>query len=951
MRVKAAFIIVSIVFIITAASYFLNVSFTRQNLTKIMQRDLSLALDIADNLVSTKILLLQSDATVITERLLNAGSREDMAKIMESQTQEFPDVIALAVLDKDGIIASYGRPMISAEENSYVQKALGGEKILSTTHCDSETGDVVFFLFVPMKQDRVLVETLRGMIFSDFLSKHKLWQDGNIFMVDKDGTIIAHYHPELVRERYNYIEEAKKNPELETVGEYFQIIISSDEGTGTYNLGGLTRLSFHKLVSSPDLGWHIAVAVYLNESPEVTVQKGLLFSSLVFIILGIIVSVIFSGFVVRPFYKIEEQNRSLVELNENAQAASEAKSIFLANMSHEMRTPLNAIIGLSELALGSGKYTGDTFSDLEKISNAGMTLLSIVNNILDISKIEAGKFEIIPVEYDVPNLLNDTIAQSIMQIGEKPVQFVLDISEDLPMRLFGDDLRVKQMLNNLLSNAFKYTNEGTVELKVSCVREGEAVWLIARVSDTGIGIRSKDVDHLFTDYVQIDTLSHRKIEGTGLGLPITKRIAELMEGTVTVESEYAKGSIFTVRIKQKFVTDAVIGAEVVNSLKNFRYSDQKRRENSRLIRNRLPYARVLVVDDVLTNLDVVMGMMKPYGMQIDCVTSGQQAIEAIQEEKVKYNAIFMDHMMPGMDGIEAVRIIREEIGTEYAKTVPIIALTANAVVGNEEMFLSKGFQAFISKPIEIDRLDAVIRKWVEDKELEETPAERHIWVNGQLLPDIRCGEERRIFSDRRSGADRRILYKSIPGIDTTRGLERFGGDEDSYLQVLRSYAVNTRPLLELSRKVSKDNLADYAVTVHGIKGSSWGICANTVGDKAEALEKAARERNYDFVTANNASFIESVEELIGALEDMLQQTASDHPKPQRDKPDREVLSRLLVACEAYDMDGVDAAMEEIEDCEYESDDGLVAWLRENVDHMNLGQIKERLSAMAELNGV
>ena len=927
MRLKAALIIVSIVIIITTASYFLNTYFTKKNLAQNMQRDLSLALDIADDLVSTRIKLLQADASLITERLVNAASPEEMTETMVRQPQEFPEILALAVMDKNGIVASYGKPLISAGEDTYVQKAFNGEWVLSTTQYDSETGDVVFFLFVPMKQDRVLVETLQGMIFTDLLSKHQLWQDGNLLMVDKDGTIIAHYHPELVRERYNYIEEAKKNPKLQDAGDYFQIMISNDQGTGTYYLGGLGRFSSQRRISSPDLGWHIAVAVYLNESPEATVQKGLLLSSLVFLIMGIIVSVIVSGFVVRPFYKIEEQNRSLVELNKNVRAASEAKSIFLANMSHEMRTPLNAIIGLSELVLGSGEFPNESFSNLEKISNAGMTLLSIVNNILDISKIEAGKFEIIPVEYDVPNLLNDTIAQTIIQTSEKPVQFVLDISEDLPMRLFGDDLRVKQMLNNLLSNAFKFTNEGTIVLKVICEREGEAVWLTAQVSDTGIGMRSEDMAHLFTDYAQIDTLSNRKIEGTGLGLPITKRIADLMEGSVAIESEYGKGSVFTVKIKQKFVTDAVIGAEMVDSLKKFRYSDQKRRENFRLVRNKIPYARVLVVDDVHTNLDVAMGMMKPYGMQIDCVTSGQQAIDAVREEKARYNAIFMDHMMPGMDGIEAVRIIREEIGTEYARTVPIIALTANAIVGNEEMFLSKGFQAFIPKPIEIERLDAVIQKWIKDGEPEEKPAGRQI----------------------RGG--RQIFDRNIPGLDTGRGLERFGGDEESYLQVLRSYAAHTRPLLESARKVNQDNLADYAVTVHGIKGSSRGICAETAGGQAEALEKAAREGNYDFVAANNSSFIEGVEELIKALEETFRQMAADSPKLQKDKPDIQVLSKLLAACEAYDMDGVDAAMEEIENCEYKSDEGLAAWLRENVDLMNFAQIREKLSVMVESNGV
>jgi signal transduction histidine kinase/CheY-like chemotaxis protein len=516
---------------------------------------------------------------------------------------------------------------------------------------------------------------------------------------------------------------------------------------------------------------------------------------------------------------VAEMIRLQAELKEalkEAQDASSAKSTFLANMSHEMRTPLNAIIGLSTLTLETGGISEEAQVNLEKINSSGETLLSTVNDILDISKIEAGKFELVPVDYAIPSLINDAITQSIMRIGEKPIKFVLDINEDLPVRLYGDDLRIKQMLNNLMSNAFKYTKEGTVKLSIHCERDGETdVWMTASVSDTGKGIRAEDIGSLFSDYAKMDEKSNRKIEGAGLGLPITKKAAEMMSGSISVESEYGKGSVFTVRLKQRFVTDATIGAEVVDSLRSFHYIDQKRRLHSQLKRLNLSYAHVLVVDDVEVNLDVAKGMMKSYGMKIDCVTSGQAAIDAIRGERVRYNAVFMDHMMPGMDGVEAVRIIREEIGTEYAKTVPVIALTANAIVGNDEMFLGKGFQAFISKPIEIARLDAVIHEWVADKnrEAEYTGA-------GVTAGASRLGQ--------------------VDGIDLQKGLERFSRDEDSYLRVLRSYAENTPPLLEAIKEVDADNLAGYAVTVHGIKGASRGICAEAAGDKAKLWKKRPR---------------------------------------------------------------------------------------------------------------
>ena len=628
-----------------------------------------------------------------------------------------------------------------------------------------------------------------------------------------------------------------------------------------------------------------------------------------------------------------------------AQKANDAKSNFLARMSHEMRTPLNAIVGLSELALASGELEEESSVNLEKISNAGITLLSTVNHILDISKIEAGKFELVPVEYDSSSLLNDAINQSIINIGEKPIEFILDINENLPAKLYGDDLRIKQVLNNLLTNAFKYTKEGKVELSVNCTKEesdssGGIVLIIIRVSDTGMGIKSEDLPYLFDDYTQMDIKNNRYIQGTGLGLPITQKIIEMMSGTITVESQYKKGSVFTVKFKQKFLSEAVIGAEVADSLKKFLYSDQKRRKNSRMMRVSLPYARVLVVDDVPTNLDVTKGMLNPYGMQVDCLSSGTEAVDAIREEKVRYNAVFMDHMMPVMDGIEATRIIREEIGTDYAKTVPIIALTANAIAGNEEMFLSKGFQAFISKPIDISRLDAVIREWIRDKELEKKLP--HVNIDGKSLLDIRSGKDRRLISSRRSGFDRRLFGEKIPEIDISRGIEHFGGDEKSYLQILRSYVKSTRSLLEKAGEVNRENLADYETTVHGIKGSSRSICAFTVGDKAEALEKAAKEGNFDFIKANNADFLAMTAKLVSDLEKMLGNIDADKPIPRKDKIDPEALKKLLDACEQYDMDGVDAAMEEIERFEYDSDNGLCGWLRTNVEETNFAQIKEKL---------
>jgi signal transduction histidine kinase/DNA-binding response OmpR family regulator/HPt (histidine-containing phosphotransfer) domain-containing protein len=870
MRVRAALVIMAIVFVITVAYLVLSLSFTRQNMVKTIQQELSLAIEIADDLVTTKINLLELDAAMVAERLLKADSVEEMVESMKSQLEEFNDFISLTLYNRNEIIANYGEPVPSD-----VFLIHNGETFFSTTQYNNLSENLVMHLFVPMGRDLVLSATIPGMLFTDLFSDYRLWRTGNIFMLDETGILIAHYRREFVLNRDNFILESKNNQELQSIGNFFHKIITSEQGLGTYRFEGVERLCIYRHIVGSREGWHIAASVPVSESPLISLRNDLLLSALCFLIIGVLVSIFISGLVAQHFNKVEEQNRNLEELNEIAMAASEAKTIFLAKMSHEMRTPLTAIIGLSELSLDTGQLNEENETNLEKVYNAGITLLSTVNDILDISKIEAGKFELVPSEYETSSMLNDTITQSVMRIGGKPINFILSISENLPACLYGDDLRVKQVMNNLLSNAFKYTKEGTVELGVSCEREGDTVWVTVKVSDTGEGIRPEDMDKLFTNYSQMDTNVNHHIEGTGLGLPIIKKTVEMMEGAITVESEYGKGSVFTVRFRQQFVTDAVIGVEVVNSLKKFHYSDHKRRRSQNLVRINLSYARVLVVDDVTVNLDVAKGMMKPYRLHIDCASNGQEAIDAIRAEKFRYDAIFMDHMMPGIDGVEATRIIREEIGTEYAKTVPIIALTANAIVGNEEVFLGKGFQAFLTKPIEPARLDAVIHEWVRNTELEKTFVDQQVNVGGKTFLDQRSGKERR-RAERRSGFDRRIFGKGISGLDIGKALKFFNGDNESYLQVLHLYTFNIPPLLDVAENVNKENLADYAITVHGIKSSSRSIGAEGLANKAEALEKAAKEGDIDFVIANNAAFIAGAEKIIGELNNLFRQRAVEN---------------------------------------------------------------------------
>jgi len=537
-------------------------------------------------------------------------------------------------------------------------------------------------------------------------------------------------------------------------------------------------------------------------------------------------------------------------MEEEAREASRAKSAFLAHMSHELRTPLNVVIGLTDLVLEDEQLDREAAENLVKISNAGETLLNIVNDILDISKIESGKLELTGVEYQMSSLLSDVITVVLTRIGEKPVSFFLDIGDDLPYSLNGDDIRVKQILINLLSNAIKYTHKGTITLKMTCRRKDNDLWIEINVSDTGIGIREDEVKKLFSEYSQVDTKANRSIEGTGLGLSITKKLAEMMGGSISVESVYGKGSTFHVGIRQGFVNDKPIGHDVAESLRGFNYTDNKRLVNKKLVRMDLSYAKVLVVDDIQTNLDVASGLLGKYKIQVDCVTSGQEAIERISGGSPVYNTVFMDHMMPGMDGIEAAEAIRA-LGSEYARKIPIIALTANAIQGTDTMFYEHGFQDFISKPIGIMELDSVIRKWVRDESLE-SPAHPDELSSTEPPP----------------GAKNKI---NIPGVDTEKGLSILDGDQDVYKKLLRSYIENTPVALERIRNVTGETLQEYTINVHGIKGASASLGVETIREAAYNLEMMARAGDLQGVMSENGKFINSAESIIAAIKTWLEE--------------------------------------------------------------------------------
>ena len=565
-------------------------------------------------------------------------------------------------------------------------------------------------------------------------------------------------------------------------------------------------------------------------------------------------------------------NKKLQELKDMADAANKAKSNFLANMSHEIRTPINTVLGMDEIIIREATEK-PIIGYAENIRDASTTLLSLVNDLLDFSKIECGKMEILPVEYEIANVLSEIMNMIEIKVANKGLDFTPVIAEDIPYLLYGDDVRLRQIIINLLTNAVKYTKEGSVTLKVDWREAGDSsINLIVSVTDTGIGIKQEDIDKLFVSFERIEERRNRNIEGTGLGLSITKQLLDLMGSDLTVRSDYGVGSTFSFVLKQGIRDRKPIG--------KFREKYAYSREKHKKYRTTFvaPNARILVVDDNAMNISVVEGLLKSTQIKVDKASGGLEALDLCAENF--YDLILMDHMMPNIDGIETLHRLKEAEGPN--QDTPVIVLTANAVAGAKEMYEEEGFIDYMSKPIQ--------GKPLEEKILEYLPPNRYVLVEYDKV-------EQDIFSKLwKAIADEILAEYRFEEIDVASAVESAEGSKETFRFLLESFRDSAeKNKKDIISSYESEDYTNYTIYVHALKSTSKMIGALVLSEKARLLELAGKEGKYDYIKESHDEVIELFDKVTVEISDYLTKVKPDSEESEEGPMDEEVAKALEIA--------------------------------------------------------
>ena len=528
------------------------------------------------------------------------------------------------------------------------------------------------------------------------------------------------------------------------------------------------------------------------------------------------------------------------ELLERLRVSDRAKTDFLTNMSHEIRTPINGIMGMNSILLRQidtlprekiAEYAGN-------MQRASRTLLAIVNDILDISKIESGKMELLCEGYELASLINDCYTIVASNCKKKNLDLYMEIDENLPSILYGDDVRIRQVVNNFLSNAVKYTKRGHVILKISYSRiDEENINLRIDVKDSGIGIQKKDMENLFQNFTRLEEHKNRNIEGTGLGLSLTKRLVDMMHGEVLVESRYGEGSTFTAIIPQKVICEDGIG-DMKQIFENYELS-----VGAMMPVPQFAGVHILVVDDMEMNRIVAKEMLLQTGAIVDVAGSGEEGLTLMKEQH--YDLIFMDQMMPDMDGIATFEEMKRM--NHQNKTTPVIAMTANAVKGAKEMYLQHGFADYISKPIFEEKMWKILERFLVDKQTEAVEKKN---------------------SDGGADENKKSLQERFPYLDTKQGMSVCMGDEAFYFKILKVY-LKDEMVDTLQQDYEAGDWAQYQIHVHGLKNMSANIGAMELSGQFKGLEYAIKNHDIPdtvYIRSHHDKVMEAYQELLRRLE-------------------------------------------------------------------------------------